>query len=116
MNDLPNSPRKLMRMVQVYKETQILFMAIKMNLFSYLTDFSYAEKLAQDLNWDTAEVKNCLERLVLAGLLEKQGNTYRNTPEAEQFLNCNSASYLGSYLRCWERNDCSVQLVGNKIK
>lgn len=107
MNDLSNSPRKLMRMVQVYKETQVLFMAIKMNLFSHLTDFSYAEKLAQELNWETAELKNCLERLLLAGLLEKQGNTYRNTPEAEQFLNRNSAFYVGAYLSCWERNDCS---------
>lgn len=105
MNDLTYSPRRLLRMVQGYKETQILFMAIKMNLFSHLTDFSYAEKLAQELSWDTAELEKNLERLLLAGLLEKSGKAYRNTPETERFLNPNSTTYLGTYLSCWERGD-----------
>jgi hypothetical protein len=92
-------------MVQVYKETQILFMAIKMNLFSYLTEFACVEKLAQELSQDAVELEKKLERLLLAGLLEKSGESYRNTPETEQFLNPNSTTYMGAYLSCWERGD-----------
>ncbi len=105
MNDLTYSPRRLLRMVQVYKETQILFMAIKMNLFSYLTEFVCVEKLAQELRQDAVELEKILERLLLAGLLEKSGEAYRNTPETEQFLNPNSTTYMGAYLSCWERGD-----------
>lgn len=110
MNDLTYSPRRLLRMVQVYKETQILFMAIKMNLFSYLTEFAYVEKLAQELSQDTAELEKNLERLLLAGLLEKNGNAYRNTPETERFLNPSSTTYMGAYLSCWERKEDFVEL------
>lgn len=96
---------KLLKMVQGYRETQILFAALHLNLFSYLSEYSTTEILAEKVKANQGELAVILERLTVAGLLEKEEKAYRNTPETEIFLNRSSSKYLGTYLTCWEAGD-----------
>lgn len=103
MEQFMSGPGKLLKMVQNYRETQILFSALRLNLFSHLTEYSLQEELADKLTADPNKLAAILERLVLAHLLEKEGDAYRNTSAAELFLNRSSNFYMGAYLECWEK-------------
>lgn len=92
------SPRNLLKMVQHYKESQLLFAGIKLDIFSYLRDFHPVKYIAFQTGFNERNLSFFLNSLAAIGLLEKYEQTFRNTPEAESFLNRSSTCYIGEYL------------------
>ncbi|SFM20232.1 methyltransferase [Pelosinus propionicus] len=98
-----HSPRKFLGMLQQYRETQLLFAGISLKVFDFLKHDTSAEKIASLTGYDERNLTLFLNSLAAIGLLEKSNHQYRNTPEAELYLNQSSSSYLGGYLTFWNQ-------------
>jgi hypothetical protein len=66
-----------------------------------------AEELSKALKLSGRGTRDFFDALVALGVVERDGNVYRNTPEADQFLDKNKPSYIGGILemsgaRLWE--------------
>lgn len=109
------SPAGFSRMIQQYKETQLLFAGINLKVFSYLRDYEPANRIAVETGYDERNLALFLNSLAAIGLLEKNGDTYRNTPESELFLNQDSPLYLGEYLTFWNRMT-SLEHVEERVR
>jgi hypothetical protein len=96
-----HSPRKFFGMIQQYKEAQLLFVGINLEIFTHLRDYESAEIIASRTGYDKRNLTLFLNSLAAIGLLEKNNQEFRNTPEAELFLNQNNSCYLGEYLTFW---------------
>lgn len=92
------SPRNLLKMVQHYKEAQLLFAGIKLDIFSHLHDFLSAKQLAVETGYNERNLAFFLNSLAAIGLLEKYEQTFCNVPEADLFLNRSSSYYIGEYI------------------
>jgi ubiquinone/menaquinone biosynthesis C-methylase UbiE len=70
-----------------YREAQLLFTANRLGVFSALgTKTMSADELAQALESDTRGVRILCDGLVAVSLLKKEEGSYRNYPEALEYL------------------------------
>ncbi|SNS65295.1 Dimerisation domain-containing protein [Anaerovirgula multivorans] len=77
---------------------EILLSALRFDLFSYLENWETPEAVAEKSGLHTRSLAQVLNALVSLGFIEKKQNTYRNTPQSNEFLNRNSFVYLGESL------------------
>lgn len=97
------SPKILFKMVQQYKEAQLLLAGIQLDVFSYLGKFTPACNVALLTGYNGRNLALFLNSLAAIGLLEKQQQEFRNTKLTELFLSRNSAYYMGEYLVFWNK-------------
>ena len=93
---------KWMGKLQNYREAQILFAGIELDIFSLMENPVSAEALAEERGWDTRNCRLFLDALTSVGYVEKDENLYRNMPDTDCYLNRKSELYLGDYLMFWK--------------
>ena len=98
MYNMENNPGRYYQMMHNYQEAQLLFTAIRLNIFSYLDTPVTAEVISKKLKYDKKRLELLLLSLVSCGLIGKLGDYYANTPETKDFLSRNSEVFLGEAL------------------
>ena len=98
MEQITYSPQCFYKMVQHYKEAQLLFAAIELDVFSHLEGFIHFKTVASKTGCHERNLRLFLNGLVAIGLIEKQGDNYKNTPVVDCYLNKNRDLYLGEYI------------------
>ena len=115
MFEVENSPKRYYKVMHNYQEAQLLFAAIRLNIFSYLDTPQTAQAVAEAINCDKHQMELMLLSLVSCGLVNKQEEYFRNTPETRNFLSRNSNVFLGDTLLFREKMTSLGQLE-QKIK
>jgi SAM-dependent methyltransferase len=87
------------RVVAAYRLPRIIFTALDLDLFTALGSGSWTvPELAKKLRASPRGVDILCRNLACAGLLEKRGSRYRNSPFARRELNRTSPAYRSAYL------------------
>jgi SAM-dependent methyltransferase len=90
------NPADLLQLSGGYWSACALHAGIKLDVFTNLADgLCSAAELAGKVNADARGITMLLDALTALELLEKEGNAYRATPFAHDFLSKNSSQYLG---------------------
>ena len=72
--------------------------AIRMDVFSQLTEPVTAKTVAEQMGWHEGNTGYLLESLVSVGFVEKEGDAFSNTAETNRYLVRESDEYLGGFL------------------
>ena len=95
MPDLP-SPDRIQEMMTAFWASKALFTGVELGLFDELSRGpASAEVLAYRLRLNHRALERLLNALAALGLLAKENNRYRNTPEADAYLVKDKPTYLG---------------------
>lgn len=87
-----------------YFGAQILFSANELGIFDALADGpATAEKLATELTLDRDALERLLNAAVIEGLLEKNGDAYRNSVMVDSVLIRGRTGYMGNWMRLMAR-------------
>ncbi len=89
---------RLFKMHQGIFYTRLLHQAIDLKIFDSLNQKQTAEELAQHLSLHPESTLHFLRGLVAIGLLEVDGECFRNADISRRFLVSGSPDYLGAYL------------------
>lgn len=103
MYNMENSPGRYYQLIHNYQETQLLFTAIRLNIFTHLDTPATAEAIAESINCDGKQSKLLLLSLVSCGLISRVGDYFVNTPETKDFLSRSSEVFLGEALMFREK-------------
>lgn len=115
MYEIENSPGRYYQIMRNYQEAQLLFTAIRLDIFSFLDTPQTVEVIAEAVSCDKTQMDFLLLALVSCGFVDKQGNFYINTPEATDFLSRNSNVFLGDTLLFREKMT-SLANLGEKVQ
>lgn len=89
---------QLTRLPYLNLYARVLGAAMELDVFSHLSEPVTAQTLAEKQGWHQANTDYLLSALVSVGFLQKEGDTYRNTEEAERILVKDKPEYLGGFL------------------
>ncbi len=94
-------PARIMKMASAFYDSGVLFAASDLGLFGKLAELGSADAavLAAALRLDERGARIILDACVAVKLLEKTGDTYRNTPESAMFLVPGSPADLSNAIR-----------------
>ncbi|NQE04690.1 hypothetical protein C5S32_02355 [ANME-1 cluster archaeon GoMg1] len=93
------SPEKICGMADSYQSFQVLFTAVKHDIFTVLSEEpKTAEQIAQAIGTDFYITEKLLNALVAIRLLAKGSGKYTNTALAETFLVNGKSFYQGNYI------------------
>ncbi len=97
-SDEPRSPSAaLLQMAQAYRQSAILTAACQLDVFTHLAQGPLGvEALAHACGLPARGLQRLLNACVVFDLLEKEGDTYRNTPIAKTFLVQGKPGYMGN--------------------
>ena len=86
--------------ITAYRLPRVLIAAIELNLFTTIgTDAWAIPNLARDMKVSERGLTILCRNLAMAGLLKKQGETYRNSRLSATALNAHHPAYRGDYLQ-----------------
>jgi O-methyltransferase/methyltransferase family protein len=108
MSEKQLSPERFIQMGMGFWAARAVISAVELGVCTELAKGPQsAEALTTSLNINARGARDFLDALVALGVIEREGNIYRNTPEADQFLDKNKPSYMGGILemsgaRLWE--------------
>ena len=83
-------PDGLDQMIRGYMPSRCLLTALELDIFTAVGDGADAEQVGRKVNANARAVGMLLNALVSLGLLSKNGDAYKNTPEAARFFVQNS--------------------------
>lgn len=95
--------------------TKLINASMQLDVFSPLTTPTTAEALAKANGWNETNTRYLLSALVSIGFLEKNGDTYHNTPEADRYLVKGSPEYLADFLLFYGLNEGTVPMDVKKL-
>ena len=107
---MKNSPSRYYKIIHNYQEAQLLFAAIRLNIFSCLDTPATADMVADALKCDEEQIELLLLTLTSCGLIGRQGDYYMNTAETKNFLSRSSETFLGDSLLFREKITSLSQL------
>ncbi len=94
------SPEKICTMADSYQSFQVLFTAVKHDIFTVLSEEpKTAEQIAREIGTDSYITEKLLNALAAIGLLAKGSGKYSNTALAETFLVRGKPFYQGNYIK-----------------
>lgn len=94
------TPEAIMRLSVAFCEAKALLTAVDLDLFSTLHPSpATEEEIRQRLALHGRGLSDFLHVLVGLGLLEKDGDRYRNSTGADRYLVCGQQIYLGDFLQ-----------------
>jgi O-methyltransferase domain/Dimerisation domain len=94
-----SSADRLEQIVFGFAGSKILFTAIELGLFTELANGPLdAAAIQARLKLHPRAVRDFLDALVALGLLERNGQSYANTPETEFYLDRTKPTYIGNFL------------------
>ena len=92
------SPRRLMRILGDFANSQILDASIEYDFFTLIhKGLQSAEEIARAAGTDARATRIVLDSLPALGLIEKRGGEYFLTPTADVFLVKEKPSYVGDF-------------------
>lgn len=99
------TPDRIMQLGLGFWASKTLLSAIELGLFTELAAGPMrAEELRERLRLHPRSARDFFDTLVALSMLEREGDLYRNSPEADQLLDRNKLSYVGGLLEmCNER-------------
>ena len=89
------TPDNYYQVLRQYQSAQLLFEAIKSDVFSYLDTPASAKEIAEKTGYCERNIGLLLLALSTCGYIEKQDNYYCNTKEGSAYLSKSSPYYLG---------------------
>jgi SAM-dependent methyltransferase len=93
------SPETILRLGLGFWGSKTLLSAVELGVFSVLAEGPLdLETLRQRLGLHTRSSSDFLDALVALGMLERDGDNYRNTPQTDLFLDRAKPSYVGGLL------------------
>ena len=98
-----------------YREAELLFEALKLDIFSYLDEPTTLEEFLKSTNYDKENTKYFLSALLSCGYIEKNILTYCNTKCSKLYLSKNSSKYIGKAILFREKLG-SISNIGDKVK
>ena len=94
------NPSRIMQMASAFQESCLLFAASDIGVFRQLSSSSAtADELSETLNLNPRGARLLLDACTAIKLLQKEGDQYCNSPEAEAFLVPGKPSDLSNALR-----------------
>ena len=98
------SPEPIMRLASGFMAAKHVFAANELGLFEALGDSpTTIEGLAARTGLTTRAARISADAMVALGLLERDGELYRNSPPAQAFLSAQSPADLRPFLRFWDK-------------
>jgi SAM-dependent methyltransferase len=98
------SPEAIMRLASGFMAAKHLFAANELGLFEALGDSpATIDALAARTGLTTRATRISADAVVALGLLERDGDTYRNSPVAATFLSGQGPGDLRPFLRFWDK-------------
>jgi hypothetical protein len=96
----PRTPSAaLLEMAQAYRQSAVLITACQLAVFTHLAPgVLSAEALAEQCQTPVRGLRRLLNACVVLDLLEKEGETYHNTPITENFLVEGHPAYMGNFI------------------
>ncbi len=114
-----------MNQMSVWKQlTQLPFLqlyeklvnsAMQMDVFSQLTEKITAQELAAKMGWHEANTGFLLNGLTAIGFVQKDGDLYQNSPEAERYLVKGKPEYLGGFILYYGMNEGTMPMDVAKL-
>lgn len=98
-----NDPKLYYKFLHQKREAELFLSALRLDIFSYLENWALPKDIAGKTAFSERNLSFYLNALACIGLLEKQGDAYRNTPQSNEFLNSSSPVYLGECILFRER-------------
>lgn len=98
-----------------YREAELLFEALKLDIFSYLDEPTTLEEFLKSTNYDKENTKYFLSALLSCGYIKKNNLTYCNTKCSKLYLSKNSSKYIGKAILFREKLG-SISNIGDKVK
>ncbi|GAB3153506.1 methyltransferase [Microbispora hainanensis] len=93
------SAEPLWRLGTAYFSRKTILTAAELGVFTSLSAApGTAAELGERLGLHPRGTADFLDALVALGMLEREGDAYRNTPIAEHYLNADRPSYVGAFL------------------
>lgn len=93
------TPEKIMQLGLGFWGSKTFLSAIELGLFTELADGpKTAQALTERLKLHPRSARDFFDALVSLGMLQREGDLYRNAPEADQFLVRGRLSYIGGLL------------------
>lgn len=92
-------PDELMGMIRGYQESRIMLTAVELDVFTAIVAGATAAEVAKRCRTERRATELLLNALVALGVVQLQGETYRNSPVAARFLVANSPDDARTALR-----------------
>lgn len=93
------SPDRIMQLCFAFRASKVLLSAVELDLFTELASGPLGmETLRERLGLHRRGARDFLDALVALGMLQRQGEFYLNTPEADFYLDRNIPYYVGGVL------------------
>lgn len=93
------TPESIMQLGLAFWGSKTLLSAIELGLFTELAQSPLSgEQLTERLKLHPRSARDFFDTLVALGMLDRDGEVYRNTPESDQFLVRSKLSYIGGIL------------------
>ena len=93
------SPAPVLDLIEAFRRSKTMFTAVRLGVFDTLADKPQsAGQLAADLKVNAAALARLLDGCIALGLLQREDDTYTNTPIAAQYLVENSPNTLANYV------------------
>ena len=109
------TPNIYYQVLKQYQAAQLLFQAIKLDIFSCLDKFATAIEIAKQTESDEQNMELLLLALLSYGYIEKQNNRYRNTKAGATYLSKRSPLYIGHTI-LFRKAMTSLSDIGTKVK
>jgi SAM-dependent methyltransferase len=94
---MPNvSPELFFETANSFQKSAALKAAVELDLFTQIEEGSKAKELAKRCKASERGIRILCDYLVVQGMLLKEGDVYKCTPDSQVFLNKKSPAYLGS--------------------
>jgi hypothetical protein len=100
MSAAPPTPDAIMQLGSAFWASKTLLSAIELGLFTELASAGPldGEELRERLGLHPRSAQDFFDALVALGMLEREGDSYRNTQETDLFLDRAKPSYMGGIL------------------
>jgi len=83
-----------------------LVVAVELEIFAKIQKgIDTVQKIAEELNTNNKPIERLLNACVAVGFLEKEGETYKNTPLSEKLLVKESPNFYGDYILMCDKLD-----------
>ena len=116
----PIKPRLINEHLNAVYPALVLLAGMELDLFSHLSEESKGvEQLAKEMSLKVSKLRPLLFALVSAGLLEINGDLFKNTEEAQEFLVKGKPRYFGdsysTYQDLWKSTLFTAQSIRQAI-
>jgi 2-polyprenyl-3-methyl-5-hydroxy-6-metoxy-1,4-benzoquinol methylase len=99
MKEPVTTPESIREIAYAFQESRILLTAYELGIFSVLgKNRESSQSVARKLGTDSRATDRIMNALAAMGVLEKEADTFRNSPSASRFLGSTSPEYMGGLM------------------